>query len=106
MVVLRQLRSGSISRDSVSTNLPPTAYVKMIDCWLIFSLTKPFVDIILQTYLQSVRGDMDSTKVSTEDKRDKKTKFCRIFLRVIYPTIFTLFVVCFWLVGLLHYLGV
>merc|ERR1711879_327600 len=78
--------------NSVSTNLPPTAYIKMIDCWLIFGLLKPMVDIILQTYLQSLRGDMDSTKVWTEDKRDKKTKFCRIFLRVIYPTIFTLFV--------------
>ena len=49
--------------NSVSTNLPPTAYIKMIDCWLIFSLLKPMVDIILQTYLQSLRGDMDSTKV-------------------------------------------
>ena len=41
----------------MSTNLPPTAYVKMIDCWLIFSLTKPFVDIILQTYIQTLRDN-------------------------------------------------
>ena len=42
---------------SVSTNLPHTAYVKMIDCWLIFSLLKPFMDIIVQTYIQTLRED-------------------------------------------------
>ena len=41
----------------MSTNLPPTAYVKMIDCWLIFSLLKPFMDIIVQTYIQTLRED-------------------------------------------------
>ena len=40
---------------SVSTNLPPTAYLKMIDCWLLFNLLKPFVDIIVQTYIETLR---------------------------------------------------
>ena len=40
---------------SVSNNLPKTAYIKMIDTWLIFNLFKPFIDIILQTYIESLR---------------------------------------------------
>ena len=41
---------------SVSENLPTTAYVKMIDLWLIFILLKPFVDIILQTYIETMQS--------------------------------------------------
>ena len=82
---------------SVSTNLPPTAYVKMIDCWLIFNLFKPFVDIILQTYIQTLRE-------SSGEKQKAKIKMSRIMLRVIYPSFFTVFVVIFWTVGLVHYL--
>ena len=40
---------------SVSENLPTTAYIKMIDLWLIFILLKPFVDIIFQTYIETIR---------------------------------------------------
>ena len=40
---------------SVSNNLPKTAYIKMIDTWLIFKLFKPFTDILLQTYIESLR---------------------------------------------------
>ena len=40
---------------SVSENLPTTAYVKMIDLWLIFILLKPFVDIILQIYIETIQ---------------------------------------------------
>ena len=36
---------------SVSNNLPVTSYIKMIDVWLIFSLAKPAVDVIVQTYI-------------------------------------------------------
>ena len=77
-----QLRSCSISRDSVSTNLPPTAYVKMIDCWLIFSLIKPFVDIILQTYIQSLREDCpqegpETSQAWTSERREKPQEIIR-----------------------------
>ena len=40
---------------SVSNNLPKTAYIKIIDTWLIFNLFKPFTDILLQTYIESLR---------------------------------------------------
>ena len=44
---------------SVSQSLPPTAYVKMIDVWLIFSQLIPFVEVLLHTYMDSLREDED-----------------------------------------------
>ena len=39
----------------VSNSLPPTSYIKMIDVYLIFSLLIPFVEVLLQTYMDSLR---------------------------------------------------
>ena len=42
---------------SVSNNLPTTAYVKMIDIWLIFNLLMPFLLVLLHTYMDCLRTD-------------------------------------------------
>ena len=34
---------------SISNSLPRTAYVKLIDFWLIFCLLIPFIEVILHT---------------------------------------------------------
>ena len=39
---------------NVSNNLPKTAYIKMIDIWLLF---KPFNDILVTTYMDSLKVD-------------------------------------------------
>ena len=88
----------------MSINLPPTAYIKMIDCWLIFSLLKPFVDIILQTYIQTLRDT--SGHAGTGKQAERRIKFCQKILRIIYPSVFISFITTFWLTGALHYLTV
>ena len=40
---------------SVSNNLPKTSYVKMIDIWLIFNLLLPFIEVLVHTYMDSLR---------------------------------------------------
>ena len=40
---------------SISGNLPPTAYIKMVDVWLIFNLIIPFVLIVIHTYMDTLR---------------------------------------------------
>ena len=97
----------------MTTYLPHTAYVKMIDCWLIFSLLKPFVDILVQTYIHTLRENQQEenkagqawiTKQNEWAKKNKlKWKLCLTFLRVIYPIFFVVFILIFWLVGLIHY---
>ena len=44
---------------SVSNSLPTTAYVKMIDVWLLFCLFIPFLEVILHTYMDTLREDME-----------------------------------------------
>ena len=64
---------------SVSENLPATAYVKMIEVWLIFILLKPFLDIILQTYIEtletrkhnSIQSSAKGPWVEVEDHANK-----------------------------------
>ena len=98
---------------SVNSNLPHTAYIKMIDCWLIFSLLKPFVDIIVQTYIQTLGplGTEGDSQVWRRTKKNRNTagdkqyrrRICLKFVRVVYPVFFIVFVLVFWLVGLSHY---
>ena len=42
---------------SVSSKLPPTAYVKMIDVWLIFSQLIPFSEVLLHTFMDCMRTE-------------------------------------------------
>ena len=44
---------------SVSGSLPKTAYVKMIDVWLIFAQLIPFVEVLLHTYMDTLRVEED-----------------------------------------------
>ena len=55
---------------SISTNLPSTAYLKMMDIWLLFGLFKPFIDIILQTYIETLRVHPDEGKDDEELRGD------------------------------------
>ena len=42
---------------SVSDGLPKTAYIKMVDYWLIVTLILPFVEIMLHTYMEVLNED-------------------------------------------------
>ncbi len=42
---------------SVFNSLPTTAYVKMIDLWLIFNLLVPFFEVLLHTFIDSLREE-------------------------------------------------
>ena len=44
---------------SVSGKLPPTAYVKMVDIWLIFSQMVPFTEVLLHTFMDCMREEED-----------------------------------------------
>ena len=54
---------------SVSESLPSTSYVKMIDIWLLFNLTVPFICVLLNTYIDHLRNIVDV------DGEPRKSKF-------------------------------
>merc|ERR1712113_681382 len=41
----------------VNEGLPATAYIKMIDVWLIFNLIVPFILIVIHTYMDTLRPE-------------------------------------------------
>ena len=41
----------------------------MIDVWLLFNLLRPFVDIIVQTYVETMREHPDEKEEETEGPR-------------------------------------
>ena len=43
---------------SISDSLPKTSYVKMIDIWLLFSLSVPFLMVVLHTVIDTQVGGM------------------------------------------------
>ena len=59
---------------SVNTSLPPTAYMKMIDVWFLFNLLKPFVDIIVQTFMETLREH-------PEENHEKEEFFTKDFAK-------------------------
>ena len=44
---------------NVSNNLPKTSYMKMIDVWLLFNLLLPFIEVLIHTYMDTLRDDDD-----------------------------------------------
>ena len=40
---------------TVSASLPLTSYMKMVEVWLIFNLFIPFLEVLLHTYMDSLR---------------------------------------------------
>lgn len=56
---------------SVSQGLPPTAYVKMIDVWLIFTQMIPFTEVLLHTWMDSHRGVDGEREVNHHGKTIK-----------------------------------
>ena len=65
---------------SVSQSLPPTAYVKMIDVWLIFAQMVPFVEVLLHSWMDLHRVTEDreinhhGTTIKLEDQETKKVR--------------------------------
>ena len=56
---------------NVSNNLPKTSYVKMIDIWLIFNLLLPFIEVLVHTYMDSLRQDQNPSLVENLPRNDE-----------------------------------
>lgn len=55
---------------AVSENLPKTSYIKMVDIWLIFNLMIPFFEVLLHTFIDSLRID-ESREINHHGKPRK-----------------------------------
>ena len=53
---------------SVSSSLPQTAYVKMVDVWLIFAQVVPWLEVLLHTLIDWMRTDEEERRVNHHGK--------------------------------------
>ena len=97
----------------LSQSLPVTSYVKMIDIWMLFTMTIPFLEVALHTIneVQSHPGHMAVVKVKPVNKMEdeeipetstgKKSKLLRLSGRLVLPVGSLVFTLTFWVVGLI-----
>merc|ERR1719210_805767 len=71
----------------VNEGLPATAYIKMIDIWLIFNLVVPFILIVIHTYMDTLRPEEghEDTPQSPEFKTESNTEATTEFTK--QPTV-------------------
>jgi hypothetical protein len=107
---------------SVALSLPQTAYLKMIDVWLLFGLMMPFFVFLLEIFFELLKDNEKRTQSEDIDKvknirnsscsflnyqREEKTyirgdkmkKTCQIFV----PVITVGFILLYWGIAIFHY---
>jgi len=103
---------------SVAVSLPQTAYLKMIDIWLLFGLVMPFIVFLLEVFFELqiermerikneennkvkniVKSGCSFSKVQSDFQINKCKKFCQITV----PAITISFIFIYWAIALLHY---
>lgn len=53
---------------SVSSSLPLTAYVKMVDIWLIFAQVIPWIEVLLHTFIDMMRSEGEEREINHHGK--------------------------------------
>jgi len=60
---------------SISDSLPKTSSVKMVKLWMLFSLMQPFVDVLLQTYINILNGQITKIEKRMPVQQGEKPAF-------------------------------
>merc|ERR1712106_1106760 len=51
---------------SIADSLPKTAYLKMMDYWLVFNLILPFVEVLIHTYMEKLTDEEKNFSVEQD----------------------------------------
>ena len=79
---------------SIITQMPATAYLKFMDCWLIFCLTIPFVTFITLVSWK-LMSDFDDNRIQPYPSLNKKKYICKKTMQIGLPLISVVTVVFF-----------
>ena len=94
----------------LSQSVPVTSYIKMVDIWMLFTMTIPFLEVVYHTsnemFKQSDVVRVTPNNWSEEDEMpntnsDSKAQFLRKTQRLVLPTSSLLFTLIFWIVGVI-----
>ena len=88
----------------VSQTLPKTAYIKLIDVWMIFTMCYPFCVVILYAVRELLQEGDPNVPVSLD--QDKGGTMVRTTIKVVtsllyqgLPLLAVIFIILFWVLG-------
>ena len=88
--------------------MPVTSYIKMVDIWMLFTMTIPFLEVVYHTsnemFKQSDVIRVTPQNLSLEEvltNNNTKVVWSRMIKRFVLPISSLLFTLIFWIVGLI-----
>ena len=95
----------------ISQSLPVTSYVKMIDIWMIFTMSVPFIEVGLHAGYELLKHSLYSPRrvlpgssgVVKTSQRSNLPLWTNLFLQLFLPTLVITFCAIFWIVGLFSF---
>ena len=96
----------------VTQSLPTTAYIKMIDIWMIFMMMYPFFVVSLYTLIEVLKNKKNKIQVKkAAGEWINKENQCNIrMIRMVswtlvwgLPCLVTTFIIIYWTLGLVNY---
>ena len=93
---------------SISSSMPPTAYVKFLDIWLIFCLIMPFIIFTIEVSWELIKAneinDVQSLYPTWYPVTKTTKDMCKIIFQIGIPVLCGLFCIIYVLFGILkHY---
>ena len=101
----------------LSQSLPVTSYIKMIDIWMLFTMTIPFLEVVLHTaneyknktkshIVPETRVDVVKVKSGEENEEAKTNNTMKLTLSMVMgnlmlPICSLIFTLIFWAVGII-----
>ena len=92
----------------LSQNVPVTSYIKMVDIWMLFTMTIPFLEVVYHTsnemFKQSDVIRVTPQNLSVEEvlaNNNTKVVWSSMIKRFVLPVSSLLFTLIFWIVGLI-----
>ena len=92
----------------LSQSVPVTSYIKMVDIWMLFTLTIPFLEVVYHTS-NEMSKQSDVVRVTPQNlsleevflNNNTKAVLWMTIKRLVLPVSSLLFTLIFWIVGLI-----
>ena len=102
---------SSYSFIGVSQSLPTTAYIKMVDIWMMFCILYPFFIVLLYTIIEVFTNKENKVKSKAGDWLDNRDEVYRKVQQVVImildwglPLMFNTFIIIYWAFGMVNYI--
>ena len=102
----------------LSESLPVTSYIKMIDIWMLFTMTIPFLEVVMHTTNEVFKrppvldkrvgvvkvkpAEEEQVEMEEEEEEEISVPLVRMASRMMLPIFSLIFTLIFWVVGIIR----